>query len=885
MKFIFFLFVWGFLAISPQLMHADETIYLGSNSGIETLTGDAINGLTRYVDFGGDDDIYIIPTNLNGEVEMVDNQTSTIMLPEGLSIEEARFASDGVYLKTNGYGLTILGQPSTFAFVFAGDASTPNSGIRRDFTETARFFGASVPSAGTPPFDGTVSGIINADGNIATGDNQAPTASPRSIQVSVTDPPYIELPLSGSDPDGDTINFVLDSPVTGLGYIQAYIIPDSGRLFVSLDGSGASFNLTYRVSDGKIYSQPVLVAIEVVDDVDEEFSTGLDLVDAGTYGRFYLVDPYGDLFGAPGDAPRLPSSIDLSAQFPTPSNQGGQGSCVGWATAYAMKSYHERAEIGWELDRNEHLFSPSFVFNQIAAPGCNGSYISDALDLIKSKGAATLATMPYDDSACSKQPSAAAFAEAADFLLGGWGRLQTTAQVKAELANSKPVVIGMKVYDSFERLSGADPVYSPNINSERDKGGHAVTIAGYDDNRYGGAFRVINSWGARFGDNGYFWLPYNVFPDVVREAYSVDDAENTFNPDPVDPRPQPDELPNLQVKSWSANYTARPSGSGTLEWRVTNAGTQDSPVGVRVALMLSKNATFSTSDTLVIYEEIPFAIEVGHSAFRDEDNSIQFAFPDTLAAGTYYMAVWVDDRDAIKESNENDNVSIGGNQVDIENELADLVIESWYAEWNNASGDGLFHYKVVNKGKSESASDWDINLVLSTDQDIANSTYRYLFYEDVPYALDANRSVWRDESNPGHFNLFVSQQGNSVSPGTYYMAVWADDLNEVEESNERNNISLGRNTVTIGGARAVESRLSDEDETALITQEFNGKQLPTANALVRRVEIRARADGGMEMTMLDEPQLGDAHSEASYSKSNHAATFGIFPDAGEHRMP
>jgi hypothetical protein len=44
------------------------------------------------------------------------------------------------------------------------------------------------------------------------------------------------------------------------------------------------------------------------------------------------------------------------------------------------------------------------------------------------------------------------------------------------------------------------------------RGWHAVTIVGYDDtlatNDGPGAFRLVNSWGTGFGDNGYFWMSY-----------------------------------------------------------------------------------------------------------------------------------------------------------------------------------------------------------------------------------------------------------------------------------------------------------------------------------------------------------------------------------------
>lgn len=712
--------------------------------------------------------------------------------------------------------------------------------------------------------------------------NRAPVASSLSIETDLT-VPFIQLKLIGADPDGDTLTFVLESPSVGPGYSEAYVTPQTGNLYVTLDGSGASFDLSYQVSDGLLYSQPAQVTIKVAA-TSTERGTGLDFVDAATYGQFPLANPYGDLYGAPGDAPTLPQSIDLSQNFPQPGDQGVQQSCVGFATAYAMKSYQERVEIGWELNRLDHTFSPAFVYNQIRLGDCYrvGSWIHDALNLIKNKGAATLNKMPYTDRDCTQQPNNSAFQEAANFKIGSWATLSTVDEIKAELANSRPVIIGMRTDRSMSQLRGTNSVYNPS--SVPSGGGHAVTIVGYDNNRYGGAFKVINSWGTQFGDGGYFWLPYDSLRrGIIREAYSVLDAENTTNPEPVDPRPTPPSLPNLQITSWNADYDNRPGGDGTLEWRMENVGTTTAPSGSYVALMLSSNATISSTDTIVIYDQIPFDLEAGHVAYRDSNNSISFRFPDTLSQGTYYMAVWADYLNTVQESNENDNISVGSNRVDIVNQLPDLVIESWYAEWNNA-GDGSFTYKVVNQGQSSADKGWDINLMLSPDQILGNDNDYYLFYEDIPFSIAAGSNVYRDESIAAHFNLKVSAFGNRVPAGTYYMAVWADDLDEIEEANERNNISWGRSTVTVSRFTYTgQSQETTEDSTGF--RQFNGKVPPSAQVLMRKVEISVTPDGGRQLRMLDtEPYVG-TQSESLMLKTTKSRDIGIFPVTKEMPMP
>lgn len=79
--------------------------------------------------------------------------------------------------------------------------------------------------------------------------------------------------------------------------------------------------------------------------------------------------------------------------------------------------------------------------------------------------------------------------------------------MKSVLATSLPIVFGFTVYESFESqavaASGVVPMPAP---SEKVVGGHAVVLVGYDDVE--DRFRVRNSWGTGWGQNGYFEMPY-----------------------------------------------------------------------------------------------------------------------------------------------------------------------------------------------------------------------------------------------------------------------------------------------------------------------------------------------------------------------------------------
>ena len=66
------------------------------------------------------------------------------------------------------------------------------------------------------------------------------------------------------------------------------------------------------------------------------------------------------------------------------------------------------------------------------------------------------------------------------------------------------------------------------FNSKLVNGTHCVLIVGYDDNK--SAFKIINSWGKDWGNDGYLWIDYTAFDEYIREAYVTwDDVSNQNN--------------------------------------------------------------------------------------------------------------------------------------------------------------------------------------------------------------------------------------------------------------------------------------------------------------------------------------------------------------------
>lgn len=247
-----------------------------------------------------------------------------------------------------------------------------------------------------------------------------------------------------------------------------------------------------------------------------------------------------------GSFDELPSRVSLVSYAPQIGNQKGSGSCVGWASTYSA------ASIAWALTVEQSggrlpksgPFSPAFVFNRVKlSPNCEGgSYIDKALDDLTGNGTLPLSAFPYSDKQCQRTPSYAEFREAKQYAIEGYRRLSSVNStrslhiaVRRALAQGHPVVIGMLVGESFMKYNPAYSTWQATAQEEalydrigrramyqqNGYGGHAMSVVGYDDDRDGGAFHIMNSWGNDWGDRGFAWVKYRDFIRWVNSAYEV----------------------------------------------------------------------------------------------------------------------------------------------------------------------------------------------------------------------------------------------------------------------------------------------------------------------------------------------------------------------------
>ncbi|HRD54619.1 MAG TPA: C1 family peptidase [Flavobacteriales bacterium] len=259
-------------------------------------------------------------------------------------------------------------------------------------------------------------------------------------------------------------------------------------------------------------------------------TTGANL-DPAEYDKAEVHEPLADNVNNP-----LPERYSLDKFAPPRLNQGQQGSCVAWASAYAARSIIHNQATG-AAPSKASAFSPSFMYNRIKIENsnCQGSYLHRAMDDMLVRGAVPFSEFAYSDQTCNNAPDPSIERNASRYRIKGFQRLSRSDDpnspvdllaMKQQLAQGSPVVIGMMVGGSFMQGMEGQEIWYPTANDQqmRGFGGHAMCVIGYDDFKLGtegGAFQIMNSWGPEWGSNGIAWVPYDAFAYFTKEAYAV----------------------------------------------------------------------------------------------------------------------------------------------------------------------------------------------------------------------------------------------------------------------------------------------------------------------------------------------------------------------------
>jgi C1A family cysteine protease len=214
------------------------------------------------------------------------------------------------------------------------------------------------------------------------------------------------------------------------------------------------------------------------------------------------------MFSLPKKMKKLPAKVDLRKNDLPIFDQGALGSCTANAisTAFAFSVFKQQ---------EEEFYVPSRLFiyyNERLMEGTvdrdSGAMLRDGIKSINKVGVCTEDSWPYVISKFKNKPTDSCYKEASDNKAVKYERLNRSLyDFKSCLASGFPFVGGFAVYESFQSREVAKTGKMPMPDKEeRMLGGHAIIVMGYDDEME--CFIVQNSWGTKWGDKGYFYMPY-----------------------------------------------------------------------------------------------------------------------------------------------------------------------------------------------------------------------------------------------------------------------------------------------------------------------------------------------------------------------------------------
>lgn len=391
------------------------------------------------------------------------------------------------------------------------------------------------------------------------------------------------------------------------------------------------------------------------------------------------------------DEEGLAKKVDLEAKFPPIGDQGSYGTCVAWATGYNFKTALDAIDNGWsksQLSSTSNQTSPADLWQGIPSAsrgsGCNGTNFEPALNALITKGAAPLSTVPYSKLDCSgNSPKGNSSRKLANYRkICSETEGKTTKNFKYYLSQGRPIVIGAKLGDNFMSWNSSSVIKSDTyLKKGMQHAYHAMVLTGYDDSKK--AFRVRNSWGTSWGDNGSIWVDYDFFLNSFVFAAFV--AQNEGHVSVSGSTIESEDLTSGDdLMAYFAEDNVDSEGESELDrvfsYTIFNSGTTKITADRDWSVVYMYYNASDAKDYGIIYEDrytTKFGDNVDHMDVLPEGetsaiwggywnnmdvesgeqigDAFEMAYTMEDITGKYYLVVFIDAFDAIAEGNEDNN--------------------------------------------------------------------------------------------------------------------------------------------------------------------------------------------------------------------------------------
>ncbi len=216
---------------------------------------------------------------------------------------------------------------------------------------------------------------------------------------------------------------------------------------------------------------------------------------------------------------RLPAEADLRQFFTRIKDQGQLGSC----TAFSVVSVYEyfiKRDQGKEIDLSE-LFAYQSARRRMSEErreAGDGTSIYDMIMGMGEDGICLEADHPYTVENL-QEPDEKAISAAKEHKISKALNVECKLDdMKSAISQGYPIIISLRIFEQLSSSTGFVPRPTEEECQNKEEAYHAMVICGYSDKDK--VFIVRNSWGERFGDKGYCYIPYSYItdPNLMRQA-------------------------------------------------------------------------------------------------------------------------------------------------------------------------------------------------------------------------------------------------------------------------------------------------------------------------------------------------------------------------------
>ena len=206
-------------------------------------------------------------------------------------------------------------------------------------------------------------------------------------------------------------------------------------------------------------------------------------------------------------ATSLPKTFSLVSELQPIRHQGSQGTCAA-QTAACMKEWQEKKDINFE-----GYMSPQFIYNNRQNQDSEGMYGRDVMKILSKIGCCSEKDYRYGLIENPKHIDSTIFKKAKNHTISNYAKVDTIQGLKNALIKNGPCYIAVPVYDH------SDTMWKCKNTEDKQQGGHAMTIVGYDKK----GFIIRNSWGKNWGNKGYCIFPYEDWGSQWEVWTTIDD--------------------------------------------------------------------------------------------------------------------------------------------------------------------------------------------------------------------------------------------------------------------------------------------------------------------------------------------------------------------------